>query len=155
MYLYTSNWYFLHKAETRRCFVTISFSDQISNSNYPFFISNHNDYLTTFLRTFEVFHHHVIVRSAEDPVLEQPAFLSRRQLTFAWRAGETSKMKGAAFGPTYPVTRLDVATAASTSSPVLPAKIKGAKGDNTDKWLLPLNWWNKPNEVDNNDKFMD
>lgn len=64
-------------------------------------------------------------------------------------------MEGAAFGPTYPVTGLDVAATASTPSPVSPAKMKGANIDNTDKGLLPKNWWNKPNEVENNDKFMD
>lgn len=69
------------------------------------------------------------MRSAEDPVLENPTFLSRRQLAFAGRAGETSQMKGAAFGPTYPVTRLDVAAAASASSPILPAKTKGTDDD--------------------------
>lgn len=66
------------------------------------------------------------MRSAEDPVLEQPTFLSCRQLTFAGGAGETSEVKGAAFGPTNPVTGLDVATAARTSSSISPEVVKFA-----------------------------
>lgn len=76
--------------------------------------------LTVFLGTFDIFHHHFIVRPTEDSVLQKSTFLPGGHLSFAGWAGEAGQVEGAAPHTTHPVAGADVPATASTSGAVSP-----------------------------------
>lgn len=101
----------------------------IQTPNTGFFLTLKTNYwmvlsllnrLTVFLGTFDIFHHHFIVRPTEDSVLQKPTFLPGGHLSFAGWAGEAGQVEGAAPHTTHPVAGADVPATASTSGAVSP-----------------------------------